>query len=176
MSLVCELSGRVHTRVVRMAGGGVMLGSERNPAVLRRRDGADDESSRRAVEGDGEEDHLVGGGGDHRRDGSDDAPVAGADGGGGLRGTGRPAQRKTECSADPGGHGREGIGPVPGDLLRPEHSPLSRKAARRPCYRAELHVGAEGPTRRGAGGEASQAGTTPTATPAAATAGDDVAH
>src|SRR5665647_2592363 len=123
-----------------MAGGGVMLGSERNSAVLRHRDGADDESSRRVVEGDGQEDHLVGGGGDHWGDGSDDAPVAGADGGRRLRGTGRPSQRKAECSADPGGHGREGIGPVPGDVLRFEHSPLSRKAAGGACHRIELHA------------------------------------
>ena len=42
-----------------------MLGSGRNPAVLRRPDGADEESSRRVVEGDGQEDHVVGGRGDH---------------------------------------------------------------------------------------------------------------
>src|ERR1035441_1615035 len=176
LSLVCELSGRVHTRVVRMAGGGVMLGSERNPAVLRHRDGADDENSRRVVEGDGEEDHLVGGGRDHRGDGSDDASLAGAHGDRWLRGTGRPPQGKAERSAGSGGYGREGIGPVPGDLLRPEHSPLSRKAAGGACHRAELHVGAKGATRRRAGGEASQAGTTPAAAAAAAAAWDDVAH
>src|SRR5450759_4555717 len=130
-----------------------MLESEQNPAVLRRRDGADDESSRRAVEGDGEEDHLVGGGRDHRGDGSDDAALAGAHGGRRLRWTSRPSQRKAECTADPGGHGREGIGPVPGDVLRPEHTPLSRKATGGPCHRVELHLGAEGATRSWTGGE-----------------------
>ena len=51
VSLVCDMSGPIHTRSVRLAWRRVMLGSGGNPAVLRRRDGADDESSRRAIEG-----------------------------------------------------------------------------------------------------------------------------
>ena len=65
VSLVCELSGRVHKSSVRLARRRVMLGGGRNPAVLRCRDGADDESSRRVVEGNGEKDHVVGGPGRH---------------------------------------------------------------------------------------------------------------
>src|ERR1035437_3202549 len=128
VSLVCELSGRVHTRVVRMAGGGVMLGSERNPAVLRRRDGADDESSRRVIEGEGQEDHLVGGGGDYRSERPDDEAVAGASGEAWLLGPGGPAQGKAERSAHPTGHRGGGVAALPGRVFRSEHSAFSREA------------------------------------------------
>src|ERR1700719_5244238 len=119
VSLVCDLSGPIHTRSVRLARRRVMLGSGRNPAVLRRRDGADDESSRRAVEGYGEKDHLVGGGRNHRSDGSDHAPVAGAAGAGWLYRLGRPAEGEAERAAYSSGNCREGSRALQGKETTP---------------------------------------------------------
>src|SRR3954452_18112382 len=104
-----------------------MLGSGRNPAVLRRGDGADDDSSRRAIEGDGEEDHLVGGGGNYWGDGSNDATVAGAAGNGWLLRAGGPAQGKAERATDTFGDGGEGTRALQGYVLRSEHPTLPRK-------------------------------------------------
>ena len=149
-----------------------MLGGGRNPAVLRRRNGADDETTRRAVEGDGEEDHLVGGGRDHRGDATGRCGGGGSglekDGYSGLadRRKGKPSEQRVPLATR-----RGGAAAVPGDVLRPEHPALPREAAGRARDRVELHLGAEGAARSGAGGQAAQAGTAPAKAAAAADAG-----
>src|ERR1017187_7416598 len=153
-----------------------MLGGGRNPAVLSRRDGADDEGTRRVVEGDGQEDHMVVGGGNSGGNGSDDAPVAREIGDGRLCGAGGSPQGKAECPAHSAGNDREGAGALQGDVLRPEHPALSRKAAERPRHRVELYLGAESAARSWVGGQAAQARTAPAATTTEGHAGDAVAH
>ena len=65
---------------------------------------------------------------------------------------------------------------VQGDVLRPEHPALPRKAAGGARHRVELHLGAESAARSRAGGQTAQAGTAPAEAAAAAAAGDAAAH
>ena len=74
---------------------------------------------------------------------------------------------KPSAQADSAGDGGEGAGTVQGDLLRPEHPALPRKAARGARNRVELHLGAEGAARSRSGGQAAQARAAPAAAGAA---------
>src|SRR4029077_3732048 len=128
------------------------------------------------VEGDGQEDHVVGGGGDSRRNGSNDAPMAGKIGKGGGGRAGGSAQGKTERPAHSVGDDREGAGTLQGNVLRPEHPALPRKAAGRARDGVELHLGAESAARSRPGGQAAKAGTASAEAAAATVAWDAVAH
>src|SRR4051812_22750830 len=138
-----------------------MLGSGRNPAVVRRRDGADDESSRRTAEGHGQEDYLVGCGRDCWGHRSDDASVARSIGGARIREPGRPPEGKTEPQADSAGDDGRVAPPVSGEVLRPQHVALPRKTPRRARDQDELYVGAKRTARSRPCGKTAQAGTAP---------------
>src|SRR5574339_531203 len=126
-------------------------------AVAGRRSGANDEATGCAAEGHGEEDHLVGGSGDYWGDRPDHEAVAGTPGGAWLLWAGRPAEGTAERQAGGVGDSRNGAAAVPGDLLRPEHPPLSREVEGSARHRTELHVGADGAARRWSGGPSEQA-------------------
>src|SRR3954451_23871001 len=133
---------------------GVRLGFGMQPNVYQLRDGADDEDSRSAVTRHGEEDHVVASSRDHRGQRTHDAALAGAAGTARLVRIERSAQRLGESDACAAGDVRTAAGLVPGTLLRPKHAAFPRETAGGTWDRVELHLGAEGATRSGPGGQA----------------------
>ena len=102
--------------------------------------------------------------------------MARAAGAGRLQWAGGSTEGKAQRAPGGAGHGGGGAAVIPGDLLRPEYEALSREAERGARHPVELHLGAAGATRSGAGGAGTEAREAPSPAGAAADGGHAAAH
>src|ERR1700689_3103003 len=102
--------------------------------------------------------------------------MAGADGRRRLQRVEGPAEGKGEWQARAAEDSGTGAGAVPGNLPRPEHPALPRKAPRASRDQVELHLGATGTAGSGPGGARQEARQASAAPRTEADAGHAAAH